>query len=189
MHPDSQEEKTQYPLDRRWVGSRAGLNTVSSEHRRPPPKQKRRRHTGREREVWEHRPLGIVLSPPVGKRRKTLDDCENPDWLKPPRGAAWCEWLRGGSSGNGWRVVTAEKKTEPREYETKLSPWKKKRWCACRLFGTNGLKEGAIWHVDPFLGNAWNTCTQQKKSYKKCFFCMWSVPCPVLGYGVVNIHP
>jgi hypothetical protein len=29
-----------------------------------------------------------------------------------------------------------------------------KEWqYACRLFGTNSLKEGAMWHVDPLLGN------------------------------------
>jgi hypothetical protein len=30
---------------------------------------------------------------------------------------------------------------------------KKKLWYACRLYGTNILKEGAMWHVDPLLGN------------------------------------
>jgi hypothetical protein len=29
-----------------------------------------------------------------------------------------------------------------------------KKWqYACRLFRTNSLKEGALWHVDPLLGN------------------------------------
>jgi hypothetical protein len=30
----------------------------------------------------------------------------------------------------------------------------KKKWrYACRLFGTNNLNEGAMWHVDPLLGH------------------------------------
>jgi hypothetical protein len=34
-------------------------------------------------------------------------------------------------------------------------PWEeKKRWCIVRLFGTNSLKEGAVWHVNPLLGYA-----------------------------------
>jgi hypothetical protein len=30
---------------------------------------------------------------------------------------------------------------------------KKKCWYACRLFGRNCFKEGAVWHIDPLLGN------------------------------------
>jgi hypothetical protein len=30
---------------------------------------------------------------------------------------------------------------------------KKKWWCTCWLLGMISLKEGAIWHVDPLLGN------------------------------------
>jgi hypothetical protein len=30
---------------------------------------------------------------------------------------------------------------------------KKNWWYASRLFGMNSLEEGAMWHVDPVLGN------------------------------------
>jgi hypothetical protein len=59
---------------------------------------------------------------------------------------------QGGSSGSGWREVTSGK-TEPREDETKRSPWKKKGQYADRLLGTSSLKEDAMLHVGPLLGN------------------------------------
>jgi hypothetical protein len=45
-----------------------------------------------------------------------------------------------------------------------------------------------LWHVDPFLGDARNTRTQQQKRYcKKCS--MRSAPCPLLGNGSLNTSP
>jgi hypothetical protein len=43
-----------------------------------------------------------------------------------------------------WERSHRREKTEPQEDETKQSPQEKKWWYACRLFGTNNLKEGAI---------------------------------------------
>jgi hypothetical protein len=44
-------------------------------------------------------------------------------------------------------------KTE--EEMSKAQPSEKNKWrYAYRLFGTNSLKEGAMWHVDLLLGNA-----------------------------------
>jgi hypothetical protein len=37
---------------------------------------------------------------------------------------------------------------------SKAQPSDKKKWRqACRLFETNNLKEEAVWHVEPLLGN------------------------------------
>jgi hypothetical protein len=43
--------------------------------------------------------------------------------------------------------------SETKEEMSKAQPSEKKWRYACRLFGTNSLKEGAIWHVDSLLGN------------------------------------
>jgi hypothetical protein len=62
-----------------------------------------------------------------------------------------------GSSRSDWRAVTME--TVPREGKRDRSQTlqaqtaqKRKWWYACRLFGTNSLKEGAMWRIDPLLG-------------------------------------
>jgi hypothetical protein len=50
-------------------------------------------------------------------------------------------------------------RTEPRGRKARLittlqaQPSEKKRWYACGPFRMNSLKEGAMWHVDPLLGN------------------------------------
>jgi hypothetical protein len=59
---------------------------------------------------------------------------------------------------SNWRVITV--RTEPRGWKARpirnvtSVPLEKKKWrYACRPFGTNSLKVGATWHVDPLLGN------------------------------------
>jgi hypothetical protein len=36
-------------------------------------------------------------------------------------------------------------------------PERKERWYTIRLFATNSLQEGAMWHINSLLGNACNT--------------------------------
>jgi hypothetical protein len=36
----------------------------------------------------------------------------------------------------------------------------KKEMAACRLFTTNSLREGVMWHIDPLLGNDRETTRQ-----------------------------
>jgi hypothetical protein len=41
----------------------------------------------------------------------------------------------------------------------KAQPSEKKKWqYTCRLLGVISLKEGAMWHVDPLLGNNHEIC-------------------------------
>jgi hypothetical protein len=40
-----------------------------------------------------------------------------------------------------------------KEETSPAKPTEKKWWYACMLFGTNCLNEGAMWHIDPLLGN------------------------------------
>jgi hypothetical protein len=45
----------------------------------------------------------------------------------------------------------------------------KKKWrYACRLFGTNSLKEGAIWRIDPFLGKDLETKETTAVAMQRC---------------------
>jgi hypothetical protein len=49
------------------------------------------------------------------------------------------------------RATRKEGEAHPRRQNKVLG--KRKRWYACRLFGTNRFKEEAIYHADPLLGN------------------------------------
>jgi hypothetical protein len=51
-----------------------------------------------------------------------------------------------------WRVVTRGK-PEPQEESKAETSEKKERWHTDRLFGTNSIKEGAVWLILPLLGN------------------------------------
>jgi hypothetical protein len=50
------------------------------------------------------------------------------------------------------RTEPRGRKTRPITHVTSTALGKEWRY-ACRLFGTNSLKEGAMWHTDPLLGN------------------------------------
>jgi hypothetical protein len=87
--------------------------------------------------MWESQPLGIVLPPQFGKKKRD-DGCT----------LGLTGALSGRPSGTsslkeGTRVAIGEKtpqrKPDPEEDEAKCIP----RY-ACRLFGTNSLKEGAM---------------------------------------------
>jgi hypothetical protein len=49
--------------------------------------------------------------------------------------------------------VPRERGGEADHIRHKHGSQKKKQRYACRSFGTNSFKEGAMWHVDPLLGN------------------------------------
>jgi hypothetical protein len=59
---------------------------------------------------------------------------------------------------------------------SQAQPPEKKWLYACMLFGTNSHKEGAMWHVDPLLGN--DTVNRQRpvNSNRGTVFSVLSVP-------------
>jgi hypothetical protein len=61
------------------------------------------------------------------------------------------DWTKGNECLD---IVEGSAPSETKEETSKAQPLDKKKWLyACRLFGTNSLKEGAMWHVDPLLDN------------------------------------
>jgi hypothetical protein len=80
------------------------------------------------------------------------------DQLTPYQGATRDKWPEGVSSKSSWRVITMRterwgRKVRPITDATSTALEKKKWRYACRLFGTNSLKEGAMGHIDPLPGN------------------------------------
>jgi hypothetical protein len=85
-----------------------------------------------------------VMPPRGNERKKKL-------WMMV---RTWTDWnpIRELPAANGLKEEAVgtigeeppRRKTEPREDESKCSPQKKKRRYACRLFGTNSLKKGAM---------------------------------------------
>jgi hypothetical protein len=50
--------------------------------------------------------------------------------------------------------VEGSASSETKQDTSKGQPSEKEKWrYACKLFGTYSLKEGAMWHVEPLLGN------------------------------------
>jgi hypothetical protein len=96
-----------------------------------------------EPEMWECRPLGIVLAPPLGKK-KTLDDGDAPGSNGTLSGS------RSGQSAlkEGAVVVVGEWSPWERPSHNKTSradtSGKKEQRHTKRLFGMNSLKEGAM---------------------------------------------
>jgi hypothetical protein len=94
--------------------------------------------------MWGHRPLRMVLHPPVGKRRKTLDDGDTPGLTK-----TFSESLSGQVALRREQRVRLERSHRRKDQATcwkvrchKQRPRKGRN--GDTLFGTNSLKEEAI---------------------------------------------
>jgi hypothetical protein len=67
----------------------------------------------------------------------------------------------------------------------KHSPQEKKKWrYTCRLFRTNSLKEGAVWHIDPLLGNNCKTNNETAAIARQQLLKYSTVLEPLLGTGL-----
>jgi hypothetical protein len=91
------------------------------------------------------------------EKAKTLDDCDTPG--STGNLAANRSGRAGLKEGGGLdvgKLTTGRKETSrERKVTSRAQPWEEKeRRCTVRLFGTNSLKEGAVWHVNPLLGYA-----------------------------------
>jgi hypothetical protein len=101
--------------------------------------------------------------------------------LAPYQGAARDERPWGGSS---WRMNTAENRDTggrwDRSQTSHAQASEKKKWrYVCRLFGTNNLKEGAMWRIDPLLrGDSVNN--------SHCYGAPAAYACAVFSVGLLR---
>jgi hypothetical protein len=133
------DKLTSWEVVKRIVRSSTGLQEVSEWtlwRGQPPLKQKKRRpkHSPRTKMMVVHL-----------------------DGLASYQGTARYEWPSGGSSGGSWVITVRTEPWEERQGRSQISQaqlLEKKEWqYTCRLVRTNSLKKGALWYVDPLLGN------------------------------------